>query len=138
MQKILASVVVFYTPDYKILMHQRKRFDKPDPKWAFLGGKLDAGETPEQGVKREIQEELGYDLSNMDFLKKYNYSGMSKIEFEIYTYLAVFPGFEKIKPTSIEVSKDDLHLLSIEEADKLKKMPVAYEIINDLKAKWTK
>ena len=28
--------------------------------WAFFGGHLDPGETPEVGLKRELQEEIGY------------------------------------------------------------------------------
>ncbi len=28
--------------------------------WAFFGGHLDPGETPEQAVKRELLEEIGY------------------------------------------------------------------------------
>lgn len=32
-------------------------------KWAFFGGHLDPGETPEVALKRELQEEIGYTLT---------------------------------------------------------------------------
>jgi 8-oxo-dGTP diphosphatase len=31
--------------------------------WAFFGGHLDPGETPEQGLKRELSEEIRYTLT---------------------------------------------------------------------------
>ncbi|HEY1093083.1 MAG TPA: NUDIX hydrolase [Glycomyces sp.] len=30
--------------------------------WLFVGGQLDAGETPEQACRREVKEEIGLDL----------------------------------------------------------------------------
>ncbi|MEA5508884.1 NUDIX hydrolase [Crocosphaera sp. UHCC 0190] len=32
--------------------------------WGFFGGHLEPNETPEEGVKREIWEEIAYDLQN--------------------------------------------------------------------------
>ncbi len=48
--------------DRRILIGQRRRGDSSPLKWEFPGGKLRAGERPEQGLARELQEELGATL----------------------------------------------------------------------------
>lgn len=44
----------------RILIGQRKRDARKHPlKWEFPGGKVEAGESPEEGLSRELREELG-------------------------------------------------------------------------------
>jgi 8-oxo-dGTP diphosphatase len=43
----------------KILVCQRKRGDTFELMWEFPGGKLKHGESPAQGLARELEEELG-------------------------------------------------------------------------------
>lgn len=45
--------------DNKLLIAQRKNVGRFANKWEFPGGKIDPGETPEECLRRELQEELG-------------------------------------------------------------------------------
>jgi mutator protein MutT len=65
------SVIILYDKNKKVLLQHRAENAKRLPGyWAFFGGGIEAGETPEQAVKREALEELGYDLKNPRQLMK--------------------------------------------------------------------
>jgi 8-oxo-dGTP diphosphatase len=49
--------------DHKILIAQRNNSGRFANKWEFPGGKIDPGETPQQALHRELQEELGLETS---------------------------------------------------------------------------
>lgn len=53
----------------KILLAQRKPNSNLGLKWEFPGGKLEIGETPEEGLKREIREELDLEIEVEDIFK---------------------------------------------------------------------
>lgn len=60
----------------KILLVQRAFDDHWMPgKWSFPGGEADKGETLEQGLKREIQEETGLEveLEDLSYLPEISY-----------------------------------------------------------------
>ena len=42
----------------KVLVGQRRRLDRHSLKWEFPGGKVEQGETPQQALVRELEEEL--------------------------------------------------------------------------------
>lgn len=53
----------------------QKRSDKVERRkgiWSFTGGSALSGETSEEATKREVMEEIGYDL-NLEELKKINH-----------------------------------------------------------------
>jgi len=52
--------------------------------WGLPGGTVEAGETPLEGMTREIKEELGIIITNVRFLKTYEY-GKGKL-MNVYVY----------------------------------------------------
>ena len=49
---------------YLMLLRNKKKNDLNEGKWIGVGGKIEPGETPEEGVMREVLEETGLTLKN--------------------------------------------------------------------------
>ena len=56
---ILVVAVALVDPDGRVLIAQRPEGKSMAGLWEFPGGKIEAGETPETALIRELQEELG-------------------------------------------------------------------------------
>jgi len=57
------SVIILFDENKKVLLQHRTEDAATLPGyWAFFGGGIEAGETPEQAVRRETMEELNYKL----------------------------------------------------------------------------
>ncbi|WP_246303060.1 NUDIX domain-containing protein [Paenibacillus plantarum] len=56
MKKVTAALLM---KENKILIEQRKSTDKLAGKWEFPGGKQEDGETLEECLRREMNEEFG-------------------------------------------------------------------------------
>ena len=57
-----------------ILIAQRKRTGQHPLKWEFPGGKVEAGETPEAALIRELAEELGIEARIAGEISRYEYA----------------------------------------------------------------
>ncbi len=70
----MRRLALFVLKDYKerIILQHRSSFEDSLPNyWAFFGGEMESGETPDQAVRREAKEELGIELENLKFFKKF-------------------------------------------------------------------
>ena len=63
MVKVAAALI---WQDDKFMICQRPRHKARGLKWEFVGGKIEAGETPEQALVRECKEEMDITVEPLD------------------------------------------------------------------------
>ena len=56
-----------YNGRYLMLYRNRKPDDPNEGKWLGIGGKIEAGETPDECNRREVLEETGLEIINAQF-----------------------------------------------------------------------
>lgn len=65
MKTVTAALIL---QDRRVLIARRGTDDRLAGQWEFPGGQLEEGETPEQCLERELQEELGIQSTVGDFV----------------------------------------------------------------------
>jgi 8-oxo-dGTP diphosphatase len=77
--------------------------------WDIIGGHVEQGETPEQCVIREVKEEIGRDIKNLNFYKKTDMSAMGCLTAK-----------DRIEYTYWEKANIDIEQTTLTEGQKLK------------------
>lgn len=81
--KVTAAIII---EERRVLITQRAAHDAMGNKWEFPGGKIEAGETPQACLQRELREELGIEAEVHDLfaVNRHRYPHFS-IELLVYT-----------------------------------------------------
>lgn len=117
MKKVTAAVI---EKDGKILIAKRRRGDHLEYKWEFPGGKIEPAETPEECLRRELQEEFGVETEINEYIcsSKYEYGHMA-IELMAYRVTHVSGDFELNSHEEILwIEPSELASFDFAEADK--------------------
>ena len=69
--------ILLIVKDKRFLFFKRSSQDTSYPNhWGLAGGGVDKGETPNEGLVREIKEELGFTLTDYRLLNRYDLNGL--------------------------------------------------------------
>ena len=71
MKKIAAIILENDKGEFLLYLRDNKPGIPFPNHWDLIGGHVEEGETPEEALIREYKEELGLDLSEYEFYKKY-------------------------------------------------------------------
>ena len=110
----------------RILATQRGYGDRKDW-WEFPGGKMEAGETPEEALKREIREELSTEISVDEFLYTVDYD-YPKFRLKMHCYLCSLVT-ETLHLNEHEAAK----WLAKNELDSVKWLPADVKVVKTIK-----
>lgn len=118
MIRVAAAVIVM---NGKVLLAKRSRNDPLRHKWEFPGGKIEGDETPEECLRRELNEELGIEADIGDFIcssrHAYEHISVELLAFRVTKFSGV------IRPLDHEeirwVEPEQFHHYDFPEADAL-------------------
>ena len=91
---VLAAVVEV---EGKILLAQNAAW--PGKMFALITGFMEAGETPQEGIAREIKEETNLEATALDLIGVYDFKRMNQV---IIAYHAVCHGEVKLSPELVD------------------------------------
>lgn len=125
--KKIEVVAAIIKKDNKYFVTQRGH-GKLKGKWEFPGGKIEAGETREEALKREIMEELGVDISVDKHFHTIEHT-YSDCHIILHCYLCTV-----VKGKIELLEHSDAKWLDAEHIDQVDWLPADIDIIEKIKA----
>ena len=101
-------VTIFYDRDFNIIVQKRGKHAKIGEKYGFIGGSIEKNETPEQAIKRELLEEVGFVPEKLDYWTNYSFTVQEEGKYKgwlvnIHVFLSpITPEIEKAEITEGE------------------------------------
>jgi 8-oxo-dGTP diphosphatase len=102
------------------LIGKRPAHSRYGGKWEFPGGKIEKGETPEECLRREIEEELGAVLEGVEPYLEWNYRFPDGNVYHLVAFRGtISSNFESKHHSELQwVAPEDLEKYDIIESDK--------------------
>ena len=91
--RVAAAVII---SDGTVLICQRPDNDKFASLWEFPGGKIEEGESPEECIVRELQEELCLDVEPSEIFTETTYSYDDRVVELIFINCKIISGVMKL------------------------------------------
>jgi 8-oxo-dGTP diphosphatase len=128
MKQIEVVAAIIHDGEGRIFATQRGYGDFKDW-WEFPGGKMEAGETPEEALVREIREELSAEISVDEFLCTVEYD-YPQFHLTMHCFLCSLIG-EALHLNEHEAAK----WLMKDELDSVKWLPADVKVVETIKQK---
>lgn len=114
-----AGVILISKDGSVLLQHRDKRNKWNQDSWSEFGGQIEEREEPEETAKRELKEELGIEIEDLKFFKKYD---INRADGAIYIQFVFTAPIDQSIQTLKKQQKegDDLSFFTSEEIEDLK------------------
>jgi len=122
--------VILIADNGNVLLQYRDENNKwNQDSWSEFGGQIEEGETPEEAIKRELKEELGIELADLKFFKKYELQRQKGIYEQFVFTASLNCPLESLKKQQKEGK--DLAFFNCEEIKNLKMADYTRETLED-------
>lgn len=127
MKRRSSASIILYDSDGKLLLQHREDDAPTFPNyWGLFGGGIEGNETPKQGAKRELLEELNYSSNKLELfiVQKYNNK-----EYQLYNKRYIFIAYCDNKDELKLSEGQGMKWYNIDEIDDLKIRPDTVEAL---------